>query len=42
MHQEFIEPSKNDADLIVPNMRHNNVAIDFLTTVINDTLKKNH
>ena len=40
MHQEFIEPSKNHADLIVPNMRHNNVAIDFLTTVINNSLKK--
>ena len=40
MHQEFIEPSKNDADLIVPNMKHNNVAIDFLTTVINHSLKK--
>ena len=40
MHQEFIEPSKNDADLIVPNMKHNNVAIDFLTTVINNSLKK--
>lgn len=40
MHQEFIEPSKNEADLIVPNMRQNNVAIDFLTTVINNSLKK--
>lgn len=42
MHQEFIEPSKNEADLIVPNMRQNNVAIDFLTTVINNSLKKAH
>ncbi len=42
MHQEFIEPSKNEADLIVPNMKHNNVAIDFLTTVINNSLKKVH
>lgn len=40
MHKEFIEPSKNEADLIVPNMKHNNVAIDFLTTVINNSLKK--
>ncbi len=40
MHQEFIEPSKNEADLIVPNMRQNTVAIDFLSTVINNTLKK--
>lgn len=42
MHQEFIEPSKNEADLIVPNMRQNTVAIDFLSTVINNTLKKSH
>ena len=42
MHQEFIEPSKNEADLIVPNMRKNTVAIDFLSTVINNSLKKSH
>jgi uridine kinase len=40
MHQEFIEPSKNEADLIIPNMRQNTVAIDFLSTVISNTLKK--
>lgn len=40
MHKEFIEPSKNEADLIVPNMKQNNVAIDFLTTVIDNSLKK--
>lgn len=42
MHQEFIEPSKNEADLIVPNMKQNTVAIDFLSTVINNTLKNVH
>jgi len=42
MHQEFIEPSKNEADLIIPNMRKNSVAIDFLSTVINNSLKKSH
>ena len=42
MHQEFIEPSKNEADLIVPNMKQNTVAIEFLSTVINNTLKKTH
>lgn len=42
MHQEFIEPSKNEADLIVPNMKQNTVAIDFLSTVINNTLKNAH
>lgn len=40
MHQEFIEPSKNEADLIIPNMRYNTVAIDFLSTVISNSLKK--
>jgi len=39
MHREFIEPSKNEADIIVPNMRSNGVAIDFLTTVIGNSLK---
>ncbi|MBS1550052.1 MAG: uridine kinase [Bacteroidetes bacterium] len=42
MHQEFIEPCKNEADIIVPNMKQNSVAIDFLTTVINNSLKKSH
>lgn len=40
MHQEFIEPSKNHADIIIPNMRYNDVAIDFLSNVISDSLKK--
>ncbi|QCX52359.1 uridine kinase [Elizabethkingia sp. JS20170427COW] len=40
MHNEFIEPSKNEADIIIPNMRHNTVAIDFLTTVIDNSLKQ--
>ena len=40
MHQEFIEPSKNEADLIIPNMKQNSVAIDFLTTVIKNSLRK--
>jgi len=39
MHNEFIEPSKNEADLIIPNMRHNTVAIDFLTTVVHNSLR---
>ena len=38
MHQEFIEPTKNFADLIIPNDRHNNVAIDIVRTVINERL----
>jgi uridine kinase len=38
MHQEFIEPTKNFADLIIPNDRYNNVAIDIVSTVINELL----
>ncbi|WP_408025026.1 uridine kinase [Tenacibaculum sediminilitoris] len=38
MHQEFIEPTKNYADIIIPNDRYNTVAIDIVRTVINDRL----
>ena len=38
MHQQFIEPTKNYADIIIPNDRHNNVAIDIVRSVINERL----
>lgn len=38
MHQQFIEPTKNHADIIIPNDRYNNVAIDILRSVINERL----
>lgn len=38
MHQMFIEPTKNYADIIIPNDRYNNVAIDIVKTVINEHL----
>ena len=38
MHQQFIEPTKNFADIIIPNDRHNNVAIDIVRTVISNKL----
>lgn len=38
MHDQFIEPSKNFADIIIPNDRHNTVAIDIVRTVINERL----
>ena len=41
MHEEFIEPSKSHADIIIPNMKPNTVAIDFLTTVVGNSLKNN-
>jgi uridine kinase len=38
MHQQFIEPTKNFADLIIPNDRYNTVAIDIVRTVISERL----
>lgn len=39
MHEQFIEPSKTHADIIVPNMKKKNeVAIKLLSTLINDKL----
>ena len=34
MHQQFIEPTKNFADIIIPNDRYNTVAVDIVRTVI--------
>ncbi len=34
MHEQFIEPSKRHADIIIPEGGHNMVAIDLLTTKI--------
>ncbi|MCL4129524.1 UNVERIFIED_CONTAM: hypothetical protein GTU68_060754 [Idotea baltica] len=38
MHLQFIEPTKNFADIIIPNDRENTVAIDIVRTVINERL----
>jgi len=38
MHQQFIEPTKNFADIIIPNDKFNTVAIDIVRTVINQKL----
>lgn len=38
MHQEFIEPTKSFADIIIPNDRYNTVAIDIVRTVISERL----
>lgn len=38
MHEMFIEPTKNFADIIIPNDRYNNVAIDIVRTVISERL----
>ncbi|MEQ6123406.1 uridine kinase [Pseudotenacibaculum sp. MALMAid0570] len=38
MHQQFIEPTKNYADLIIPNDRYNTVAVEIVRTVISERL----
>lgn len=38
MHQQFIEPTKEFADLIIPTNRYNTVAVDIVQTIIKDRL----
>lgn len=38
MHLQFIEPTKNYADIIIPNDRYNTVAVDIVRTVISNRL----
>lgn len=38
MHEQFIQPSMQYADIIIPNMKQNPIAIDVLTTVIQKNL----
>lgn len=38
MHNQFIEPSKEFADIIIPNNHYNTVAVDMVRTIINDKL----
>jgi uridine kinase len=38
MHNQFIEPMKAYADLIIPNNKHNTVAIDIVKTIITEKL----
>ena len=38
MHQQFIEPSKAYADIIIPNNQYNTVAIDVVQTIIKERL----
>ena len=39
MHQQFIEPTKNFADIIIPNDKYNTVAIDVVRAVIKQKIK---
>lgn len=38
MHEQFVEPSKRHADIIIPEGAHNTVAIDLLTTKISSII----
>ncbi len=39
MHEQFIEPTKAHADIIIPNDKYNTVAIDVVRAVIKQRLK---
>lgn len=38
MHNQFIEPTKEYADIIIPNNKYNTVAVDIVRTIINEKL----
>jgi uridine kinase len=38
MHNQFIEPTKEYADIIIPNNKYNTVAIDIVRSIINEKL----
>jgi uridine kinase len=38
MHDQFIEPSKEYADIIIPNNKYNTVAVDIVRSIVNEKL----
>lgn len=38
MHDQFIEPTKEFADIIIPNNKYNTVAVDIVRTIIHNRL----
>ncbi len=38
MHEQFIEPMKEYADIIIPNNKYNSVAVDIVKTIISEKL----
>jgi uridine kinase len=38
MHIEFIQPTKEFADIIIPNNKYNNVAVEIVQTIIKERL----
>tara|TARA_R100001369_G_scaffold92444_1_gene137576 strand:+ start:423 stop:1043 length:621 start_codon:yes stop_codon:yes gene_type:complete len=41
MHQQFIEPTKEFADIIIPTNKYNTVAVNLIRSIINQKLGKN-
>ena len=40
MHQQFIEPTKEFADIIIPTNKYNTVAVNLIRSIINQKLAK--
>ncbi|MDO5105124.1 uridine kinase [Capnocytophaga sp.] len=40
MHLQFIEPAKEYADIIIPNNRRNNVAIDIIKLIVHNRVQQ--
>ena len=40
MHQQFIEPTKEFADIIIPTNKYNTVAVNLIRSIINQKLEK--
>lgn len=38
MHDQFIEPSKEYADIIIPNNKYNTVAVEIVRSIVNEKL----
>lgn len=38
MHEQFVEPSKEFADIIIPNNKHNTVAVNVVRALLNQKL----
>ena len=40
MHEQFIEPTKEYADIIIPNNKYNTVAVEIVKSIINEKLMR--
>ena len=41
MHEMFVEPSKRNADIIIPEGGHNSVALDMIIERVRSHIEKN-